>query len=253
MVNVEGTSNTLWVTDAGVENIDVLTTYKRQIESESGYSVDQPVDLTEETSSKRPSRFSKTRALVAMKHPVNLDASDDEEYRGTKRKSNKVEGSTRKASNKLPSGGKVRKSKAQLLLEAQQQERLERQRARSNVNADAIISNMKHTHGKDCCLMCAASDYRKYLEKGDLKGFKALFNDWKNIPSYTEENKENGLSLIGYAIILEKFQFAEFAVKFDSGNNNRKIRPSIPEKYKNYGDNTGFNAGYYGRQAFRYV
>ncbi|KAG1079853.1 hypothetical protein G6F42_023583 [Rhizopus arrhizus] len=170
---------------------------------------------------------------------------DEDLSRGKKRKSTAGSGekdgsafSTRSAASasdgkkKRAGGGTGRKTKAQALLEKQLEDRAQRKREREAKDGEVIIQSMDHVEGRDCCLKCASNTYRHLLENEDIP---------------------NGLHLIPYAIILEKFDFAEFATKFKPDSN--VIRPVVPEKYVTYDDGTGHNrgGGAYGNRNFRQV
>ncbi|KAL7332977.1 hypothetical protein PS15p_201946 [Mucor circinelloides] len=220
-----------------------------------------------ESTYKRPSRTSKIRAVLALKQAKFMDEDEDEDVsRGKKRKSTAGSGgkdgsafSTRGAASasdgkkKRAGSGTGRKTKAQVLLEKQLEDRSQRKREREAKDGEAIIRSMDHVEGKDCCLKCASNTYRHLLEKGDLEGFKKCFQDVRNIPFHDQEDIPNGLHLIPYAIILEKFDFAEFATKFKPDSN--VTRPVVPEKYVTYDDGTGHNrgGGAYGNRNFRQV
>lgn len=263
--------------------MDVVEDYQRKVQAESGYSItesDVNTDMDVEDQSdnqqqqeegeevsestyKRPSRTSKTRAVLALKQAKFMD-EDEDLSRGKKRKSTAGSGekdgsafSTRSAASasdgkkKRAGGGTGRKTKAQALLEKQLEDRAQRKREREAKDGEVIIQSMDHVEGRDCCLKCASNTYRHLLEKGDLEGFKKCFQDVRNIPFHDQEDIPNGLHLIPYAIILEKFDFAEFATKFKPDSN--VIRPVVPEKYVTYDDGTGHNrgGGAYGNRNFR--
>jgi hypothetical protein len=266
LVRREGIENDAWETEDSIENLEVLSAYQQKVQADSGYLINQsqvtePIQEDDDPMipRKRPARLSKIRAVMALKQPVydeNDDDDDDEKTnRNTKRKSIKSGGDTGAPANKR-SGSSRRKTKVQILMEAQAQERLERKKRREQLDGEALICSLNHVQGKDCCLMCASNTYRELLQRGDLEGFKANFEDRENIPSYTEEDKPNGLDLISYAIILEKFDFAEYAEKTSSMVNEEvKQRPVVPRKNKVYDDHTGHNRGIgaYSNRAFRYV
>lgn len=276
MVRREGYANDIWLTESGIENVDVVISYQQKVLAESGYSITESdnngvnsevlgLDVSEnqqqqqqevsDLRNKRPSRISKTRAVMALKQPEFMEEEDEDKSRGKKRKSaaNK-DGSHAVASDgkrRSNGSGTGRKTKAQVLLEKQLEDRLERKRERQSKNDEAIIRSMDHAERKDCCLKCASDLYRHLLEKGDLEGFKKCFQDVRNIPNHDQEDAPNGLHLIPYAIVLEKFDFAEFATKFVHDPN--VVRPVVPTKYVTYDDGTGHNrgAGAYGNRAFR--
>ncbi|CEP17999.1 hypothetical protein [Parasitella parasitica] len=268
----EGYTYDTWVTENAIENLDVVAAYKEKVLADSGYSIvesenatvieSDPADNQQpETDSrnKRLSRTSKTRAVMALRQPEPMDEDVQQEVRGKKRRSAADNGtSTTIASingekRRSQSKGTGRKTKAEVLMEKQLQDRLERKADREAKDGDAIIRSMDHIEGKDCCLKCASSTYRRLLEKGDLEGFKKCFEDVRNIPSHSQEDAPNGLHLIPYAIVLEKFDFAEFATKFKPDTN--VSRPEVPTKYVVYDDNTGHNRGgrSFGNRNFRQV
>lgn len=282
----KGYSGETWVTESAIINLDVVQDYHRKVQAESGYSITESdssstdMDVVEapsenqqqeegeeasEANYKRPSRTSKIRAVLALKQANLMDEDEDEGFtRGKKRKS--TAGSATSSSGGAASsngsgkkraaagGGSARKTKAQVLLEKQEEDRLERKREREAKDGEAIIRSMDHVEGKDCCLKCASNTYRHLLEKGDLEGFKKCFQDARNIPLHHHEDIPNGLHLIPYAIVLEKFDFAEFATKFKP-DANAPARPVVPNKYVVYQDGTGHNrgGGAYGSRNFRCV
>lgn len=276
MVRREGYANDIWLTENGIENVDVVKNYQQKVLNESGYSITESdnngtnsevlgLDVSEnqqqhqqevsDLSNKRPSRISKTRAVMALKQPEFMDEGDEDRSRGKKRKSaaNKDGSHAGASSGKKRSNGNGtgRKTKVQVLLEKQLEDRLERKNERENKDDEAIIRSMDNTERKDCCLKCASNLYRHLLEKGDLEEFKKCFQDVRNIPNHDQEDAPNGLHLIPYAIVLEKFDFAEFATKFVLDPNT--VRPAVPTKYVTYEDDTGHNRGFgaYGNRAFR--
>ncbi|KAK4515576.1 uncharacterized protein ATC70_010527 [Mucor velutinosus] len=281
LVRREGYIDDMWVTESAIENLDVVQDYHRKVQAESGYSiiesdgntdmdVEGPSDNQQqeeegqeasESNHKRPSRTSKIRAVLALKQARFMDEDEDEDVsHGKKRKSTAggKEGSaasTNGGNKKRATGsGTGRKTKAQVLLEQQAEDRLERKREREVKDGEAILRSMDHVEGKDCCLKCAANTYRHLLEKGDLEGFKKCFQDARNIPFHHHEDIPNGLHLIPYAIVLEKFDFAEFATKFKP-DANAPTRPVVPNKYFVYDNGTGHNrgGGAYGSRNFRQV
>lgn len=245
--------------------------YQQRVQAESGYSiVDEPDNIGDNSESmdldqvsenqqqvtnlryRRPPRISKTRAFMALKQPELLDDQDgaNESSDNSVRKRSKSivnrESKKRQATNNTG-----RKTKAQILLDKQLQDRLNRKRDRQNKDGEAIIQSMDHTQRKDCCLQCASNTYRILLEKGDLEGFKNCFKDVHHIPSHDQEDTPNGLHLIPYAIILKKFDFAEYATKFKPDPSIS--RPMVPSRYVTYDGHTGHNrkVGFYGNRHFK--
>jgi hypothetical protein len=260
LVQRDGIENDVWETEESIEDLEVLSAYQQKVQTDSGYLINQngvvaPVQEDNDAMVFRKplARVSKIRAVMALKQSIYIE--DDEEINlSTKRKSVKSD-DDREVSVSKRSGNTGRKTKAQVLMEIQIQERLERKKQREQLDVNELICCLDQVQGKDCCMMCASNTYRELLERGDMEGFKALFEDRENIPSYDDEDKPNGLDLISYAIILEKFDFAEYAHKKNDSNALESVkRPSVPYKYKVYGDNTGHNRGFgsYSNRNFRY-
>jgi len=266
LVERDEPNNDTWETEDMIESLDVLSAYQQKVFEETGYPIndqsngsEQP-QQEEDNSRQRPSRTSKTRAVIALKHSDFIDVDEDEDKevdenitRGTKRKSIKESGGTRKA-------GIKRKTKAEVLLETQLEERLERKRSREKLNSEAIICSMDHFDYSNCCLQCGANTARRALEKNDLNALDKAFKN-EALTHYSGEDKPNGLAFIEYSIVLQRPEFADAIEQYDKdynkkydGHPERVQPPSIPEKYTVYnGGNTGRNnrVGEYHRRSFR--
>ncbi|KAI7902907.1 ankyrin repeat-containing domain protein [Cokeromyces recurvatus] len=192
----------------------------------------------------RPSRLSKIRAIMAIKQAVLIDSDEDDTDNENKKKLNKNDKSKRSG----------RKTKAQILLEDQYSQRLKRKNVRSQIDGEALMDSLTYIKGNNCCLLCSTNSYRGYLETGSYDEFKYMLESYEKYPSYTHEDKTNGLDLIEYSFILKKFEFAELAAKISSDKTFNK-RPNVPKKYLTYDDNTGHNygVGTYSKRAFRQV
>lgn len=241
-----------WETEDMIESVDVLSTYQQKVLEESGYSIDEQNNVTEqnhlekENCRQKVSRASKTRAVIAMKKTDFIDEDISENSkRGTKRKSVITSRSTKKSANK-------RMTKAEQLLEAQRDERLERKQQRASLDLGSIVCGMDHINSADCCLQCGANAYRVALEKNDMVALKHALKS-KDLPHFSSEDKPNGLGFIEYAIVLQREKFADELLKSFKDRTNETL-PTIPQKYKVYdGGNTGRNnrIGEYSRRNFR--
>lgn len=244
-----------WETEDMIESLEVLSAYQQKVLEETGYPINEEQSNVPEQAQQeevnlrqRTPRASKTRAVIALKHTDFIDVDDvyENSTRGTKRKSIKESGDTKKPANK-------RKTKADRLLETQLEERLERKRSREQLNLDVIACSMDHLNDSDCCLQCGANTYRKALEKNDIRGLNSALKN-KNIPDSTFEDKPNGLGFIEYAIILQRPKFADTLEAFNKNNKKGSSSVQVPAKYIVYnGGNTGRNnrVGEYHRRAFR--
>lgn len=265
LVHREGIENAVWETEDSIENTEILSSYQQKVQADAGYMFDNqsPIVALDQQDNddpmtgnkKRPARLSKARAVMALKQQAanfevddGVDDDDKGNRRETKRRAIRFDRDTGAPVTKRTG----KKTKAQVLLETQAQDRLERKQQREHLDGEALICSLDHFQSKDCCLMCASNTYRELLENGDLGGFKANFNDRENIPRYTEEDKPNGLDLVSYAIVLEKFEFAEYAQK-DAKETVAIKRALVPDKYKLYDDHTGHNRGLgaYSNRAFK--
>jgi hypothetical protein len=270
LVQRDGPSEDVWETEDMIESLDILSGYQKKVLEESGYSINEEprgsenhvhqqqndeIDEEEGTPRKRPSRASKARAVIALKRPDFAEEDDRSESSNgsTKRKSIKRNSSTNKRANKgTAGGGSGRKTKAQILLDNQLEERLERQKLRKNLNPDEIICQLDHLKGKECCLQCGVNTYREALERNDMNGLKNAL-DGRDLPHYIHEDKPNGLGFIEYAVVLQREKFADVIEEYNKNPSDCPL-PSIPDKYKVYsGGNTGrnHNKGEYFRRSFR--
>lgn len=252
LVQRNDSDNNSWETEDMIESDEVLSAYRQKVLEESGYSIDEQNNVTEqnrleqENTRQRASRASKTRAVIAMKHTDFIDEDISENsQRGTKRKSVIAPRSTKKPGSK-------RMTKAEQLLETQREERLERKQQRSMLNVDTIARGVDHFNCADCCLQCGANAYREALEKNDMAALKRALNS-KELPHHSSEDKPNGLGFIEYAIVLQREEFADELLKSFKEKVN-EVLPAIPQKYTVYdGGNTGRNnrVGEYNRRNFR--
>lgn len=240
LVERDETGLKAWETENMIESLDILTKYQQKVQTESGYSINEnSEEQPRDSEHSRPSRASKTRAVIALKQPDYIEdgyVSDDNEIN---RKSVRKNSGTKKPANKK-SGG--RKTKAETLADIQRAERLDRQRLRSELNPEEITQGVNHFYGKNCCLQCAANTYRDKLESNDLNGLETALKD-KDIPTYSYEDTPNGLNFIQYAVVLQREKFAE-TLEEHNRTANMSLYPVVPSKYTVYdGGNTGRNRG----------
>lgn len=246
LVERDGPSSDAWETEDMIESLDVLSDYQQKVQNESGYSIDAgSIQQPEGSDHSRPSRLSKTRAVMALKqHDCVLDdyLSDDSDI-------SQKPVTTNNAPKKSANQKQGRKTKAEALADIQHADRLKRQKERLELNPDEIIDNMTHFYGKECCLKCAANTYRDALESNDMKLLETALND-KEIPSPDLEDKPNGLSFVQYAIVLQREVFAEVVEKHDKTDKSS----DYPIQFLTYnGGSTGRNHGLgtYHNRSFR--
>lgn len=272
LVQRDGPSDDVWETEDMIESSEVLSNFQQKVYQESGYSINQTTigsgnheqqdqvvggEDEGESSRKRPSRVSKARAVIALKRSEVVEEDDDDDHSEdsngrTRSKSIKTNGGTKQRANKRATSGSGRKTKAQVLLDQQHEERLERQKLREHLNPDEIVCQLDHLSGKNCCLQCGVNTYREALERNDLDGLKDAL-EGRDLPHYKHEDKPNGLGFIEYAVVLQREQFADVLEEYNKKPSDRPL-PSIPSKYKVYaGGDTGrnHNGGEYFRRRFR--
>jgi hypothetical protein len=243
LVQREGDQEALWENEASIEALDVLSAYQEKVHQQSGYSFQS-----------RSLRASKARALMALKsadYVEILTYNDEDDHRsGTKRKTSSNDGGTGVKKGKSIGN---RKTKAAVTLEAQMEERKVRRALREGISITEIMKQIESVDKKECCLMCAAGYYKECLEKDDLKGFVAAFDNTEHMPAPPNHDQYE-LGILSYSIVLGKEEFTKtIKEKMEEFDSKSVKRPEIPVRYIQYGAYTGRNygRGAYGQMAFR--
>lgn len=249
LVERDGSDEDTWETEDMIGSSGIIAEYRQMVQTESGYSI----TIDNQQGQKRFSRASKTRAVMALKQPEyanEYNSDEDNQPSGrTVHKLSKGSNNRRKSTKKFLG---ARKTKAQILLDDQHEERLGRMETRSRMDPESIIGEVESSGGKNCCFQCGANAYREALEAHSLDQLKGALED-KTIPTHHHEDKPNGLDFTQYAVLLERGKFAETLENY-YGNSNSTDFPEVPIKYTNYsGGGTGRNSriGEYGNRSFK--
>ncbi|KAI8149897.1 ankyrin repeat-containing domain protein [Fennellomyces sp. T-0311] len=164
--------------------------------------------------------------------PVSISSDDDsdaeEQITTSKRKK-------RSGSSAKPVG--VKKLRGHAARKAAEVEERQRRQVERQGKSDAAIVGIDET---DCCLRCGIGIYRQAVEEGNVEKLKRAVEDYDNVATWDNEDCEHWSDMVvATAMLKGDKELVGLLLKAPE-----KMRVAVPDKYLNYGSNTGYVSRY---------
>ncbi|KAI9498385.1 ankyrin repeat-containing domain protein [Zychaea mexicana] len=232
-----------WEAEQTIESLEILGAFRERVQTASGYTIDfDNTVTTNETSTtntnvRRSTRTSKTRAMLRMTEPIDIDSSgSDDEVTTASRSSKKGSTTTRKKRSNSESSGKPaapKKLRGQAARKAAEVEERQRRMEERATKTDAAIVGIDET---DCCLRCSIFLYRQAVEKDNLELLKAAVEDKEHVPYWEKEDCQHWSDMVVAAAMLKGNK--EIVGLLLQSQENGRVQ--VPTKYMQYGGSTGY-------------